>query len=203
VPPFLKVRRAKAGTAGERLLYFTVVFLLMLAFPLGSIGAEYAYFHGAVSLLPLMGKWFVFWSVGIRLFLAGVRQFFQPRFTAEQIFDITSDDALPLGRELGVANFATGVVGMASLGMPVSCCRSLFPPGYFMALRAFFILPRATEPEMRILRWSAISSFFWCLRHMSGLSWPESPACRSRLCIYYYNTSLNGVILLWPTTSLP
>ena len=99
-------------------MYFTVVFLLMLVFPLGSIGAEYAHFHGAVPLLPLMGKWFVFWSVGIRLFLAGVRQFFQPRFTAEQIFGITSDDALPLVRELGAANFATGIVGMASLGVP-------------------------------------------------------------------------------------
>lgn len=90
----------------------------MVGLPLGSIGAEYAYFHGAVSLLPLLGKWFVFWSVGVRLFLAGVRQFFQPRFTAEQIFDIKNDEVLPLMRELGVANFATGIVGMVSLGKP-------------------------------------------------------------------------------------
>lgn len=115
---FLKVRSEKQAPHRGRPLYLIAVFLLMLVFPLGSIGAEYAHFHGAVPLLPLMGKWFVFWSVGIRLFLAGVRQFFQPRFTAEQIFDIKSDDALPLVRELGVANFAIGVVGIASLGMP-------------------------------------------------------------------------------------
>jgi hypothetical protein len=99
-------------------MYFVIVFLLMFGLPLGSVCAEYAYFHGAAPLLPLVGKWFVFWSVGVRLFLAGLRQLFQPRFTADQIFNIKSDDALPLVRELGAANFAAGVVGMASLWTP-------------------------------------------------------------------------------------
>ena len=66
----------------------------------------------------LVGKWFVFWSVGVRLVLGGLRQFFQPRFTSEQIFSIKSDEVLPLVRELGVANFATGVVGIISLAKP-------------------------------------------------------------------------------------
>jgi hypothetical protein len=99
-------------------MYLTTVFLLMLGFPLVSIGVEYGYAHGAVALLPLVGKWFVFWSAGVRLVLAGLRQFFQPRFTSEQIFDIKSDEALPLVRELGVANFATGAVAIASLARP-------------------------------------------------------------------------------------
>jgi hypothetical protein len=99
-------------------MYFITVLLLMLILPAASIGAEYAYFHGAAALLPLIGKWFVFWSAGVRLLLAGLRQFFQPRFTSEQIFNIKSDDVLPLVRELGIANFATGVVGMASLAKP-------------------------------------------------------------------------------------
>jgi len=38
------------------------------------------------SWAMLTGKWFVFWSAGVRLALAGVRQFFQPRFTAKEIF---------------------------------------------------------------------------------------------------------------------
>jgi hypothetical protein len=66
----------------------------------------------------LVGKWFVFWSAGVRLLLAGLRQFLQPRFTAEQIFGYKGDDALPLVQELGVANFATGVVGVVSLARP-------------------------------------------------------------------------------------
>jgi hypothetical protein len=53
-----------------------------------------------------------------RSFLAGLRQFFQPRFTAEEIFDLRGDDRLPLAREPGVANLATGAVGIASLAKP-------------------------------------------------------------------------------------
>jgi hypothetical protein len=97
-------------------MYVLTVILLMLVLPAGSIYLEHL--HGAAPLMLLVGKWFVFWSAGVRLFLAGLRQFFQPRFTSEQIFGIKSDDALPLVRELGIANFATGVVGLASLLQP-------------------------------------------------------------------------------------
>jgi len=90
----------------------------MLVLPVGSIYAEYSYLHSTTPLMLLVGKWFVFWSAGVRLFLAGLRQFFQPRFTAEQILGIKSDEALPLVRELGAANFASGVVGIASLAKP-------------------------------------------------------------------------------------
>ena len=99
-------------------MYLLTVLLLMAVLPIGSIGAEHFFFHPAVPLMLLVGKWFVFWAAGVRLFLAGLRQFFQPRFTAEKIFQIKGDDALPLVRELGVANFATGIVGMASLAKP-------------------------------------------------------------------------------------
>src|SRR5271168_2776206 len=99
-------------------MYFLIVLLFRLVLPVGSIYLEHSYLHSATPRMLLIGKWFVFWSAGVRLFLAGLRQFFQPRFTAEQIFGIKSDDALPLVRELGVANFATGVVGIASLVRP-------------------------------------------------------------------------------------
>jgi hypothetical protein len=99
-------------------MYFVSVVLLTLVLPVASIYADHAYLQTAVPLILLVGKWFVFWSAGVRLVLAGLRQFFQPRFTSEQIFGIKSDDALPIVRELGVANFATGVVGIASLAKP-------------------------------------------------------------------------------------
>ena len=88
----------------------------MLVLPVGAIGVDY--FHTSAPPMLLAGKWFVFWSAGVRLSLAGSRQFFQPRFTAQEIFHIKGEDALPLVRELGVANFATGVVGIASLAKP-------------------------------------------------------------------------------------
>ena len=73
---------------------------------------------GRVSRSFLAGRWFVFWGVGVRLGLAGLRQFFQPGFTAKEIFHIGGDEALPLVRELGVANVATAAVGLLSLVFP-------------------------------------------------------------------------------------
>jgi hypothetical protein len=99
-------------------VYLITVILLMAVFPIASIGAEHFCFHRSIPPMFLIGKWFVFWSAGVRLLLAGLRQFLQPRFTAEQIFHIGSDDVLPIVRELGVANFATGVAGIASLARP-------------------------------------------------------------------------------------
>jgi hypothetical protein len=99
-------------------VYLRTVFLLTVILPIGSIGVEHFFFHHSVPLMLLAGKWFVFWSAGVRLFAAGLRQFFQPRFTTEKIFGIKSDDALPFVRELGIANFATGIIGIASLFKP-------------------------------------------------------------------------------------
>jgi hypothetical protein len=99
-------------------MYFLSVLLLMLVLPAGSIYVEHVYLRSTAPLMSLIGKWFVFWSAGVRLFLAGLRQLFQPRFTSEQIFGIKTDDALPLVRELGIANFGTGVVGIISLAKP-------------------------------------------------------------------------------------
>ena len=99
-------------------MYLVIVLLLMLVLPAGSIYVEHSHLHSTAPTMLLLGKWFVFWSVGVRLVLGGLRQFFQPRFTSEQIFGIKSDDVLPLVRELGVANFATGVVGIISLAKP-------------------------------------------------------------------------------------
>jgi len=93
----------------------------MVVSPVGSIGAEHFFFHRSVPLMLLAGKWFVFWSAGVRLLLAGLTQLFRPQFTTDKIFGIersNSNSALPFVRELGIANFATGVVGIASLAKP-------------------------------------------------------------------------------------
>ncbi len=63
----------------------------------------------------IVGKWLVFWMVGVRLLLAGLRQVFQPRYTAEQILGVKDPDAALIVRELGVANIAMGSVAAASL----------------------------------------------------------------------------------------
>ena len=98
-------------------MYIAVVVLTMLLLPAASVGVEHAV-HPAAGLVFLAGRWFVFWGVGVRLGLAGLRQSLQPTFTARQIFHMSTDEALPVIRELGVANLATALVGLLSLTAP-------------------------------------------------------------------------------------
>jgi hypothetical protein len=99
-------------------MYAVMVLLSMVVLPILSIGNEHYILHSPAPLMLLVGKWFVFWSAGIRTCGAGLRQLFQPRFTVEEILGIPSDDALPFVRELGIANFATGTVGVLSIWQP-------------------------------------------------------------------------------------
>lgn len=89
--------------------------MLLLIFPLASIAAEAIRFGHSIIDLALIGKWFVFWAVGVRLFLAGVRQVLQPSFTAVEIFEIHEPKALAIVRELGFANVSMGLLGLCSL----------------------------------------------------------------------------------------
>ena len=114
--------------------YPIIIFLLLFALPLGSILVEHSFLHSTASLLLLAGKWFVFWPVGIRLFLAGLRQYFQPRFTAEQIFDIKSNEALPIVQELGLANLSMGLLGIISVMVPAFVLSAAIVGGLFYGL---------------------------------------------------------------------
>src|SRR3569623_2132907 len=98
-------------------MYFAVIALTMLVLPLGSIAVEHA-LHPDISTMTLVGRWFVFWGVGVRLGLAGVRQSLQPAFTAKEIFKMAGDEAFPVVRELGFANISMAVIALASVGIP-------------------------------------------------------------------------------------
>jgi hypothetical protein len=95
-------------------MYFLMISLLMLVLPLASIINE----AGLRPDLAVAGKWFVFWMVGARLFAAGARQILQPRYTAETILGIKGDANLVVVRELGFANLALGIGGIATLAAP-------------------------------------------------------------------------------------
>jgi hypothetical protein len=96
-------------------MYFVIVILLLLVLPLMSMAAQAVLSHHTLSILFLAGRWFTFWAVGVRLFLAGVRQVMQPRFTAEEIFEIHDLKALAIVRELGFANLSMGFLGLCSV----------------------------------------------------------------------------------------
>jgi hypothetical protein len=99
-------------------MYFLIVAALMLGLPVASIVVETMLTDHGVLTMTVIGRWFVFWSVGVRLLMAGLRQIFQPRYTAETILGIKSSDSLLVVRELGIANTAIGSIGMGSLFFP-------------------------------------------------------------------------------------
>jgi hypothetical protein len=96
-------------------MYFALVTLLLLVLPVASIIAEEMLSASTVDLVFLIGKWFVFWSVGVRLFVAGVRQVAGPRFTAEEIFAIRDPGSFAIVREVGFANLSMGILGICSV----------------------------------------------------------------------------------------
>jgi|SRR5580693_1185401 hypothetical protein len=96
-------------------MYFAVVILLLLIIPVASVAIETTLSNHAASLIFLIGKWFVFWAAGVRLFIAGVRQVLQPKFTAEEIFEIHDSASFPIVRELGFANLSMGVLATCSI----------------------------------------------------------------------------------------
>jgi len=95
-------------------VYLASIVLLMLVGPAVSVAAE-ALLAPEATLWALVGKWFVFWLVGVRLFIAGLRQTLQPQYTAETIFEIADPGARGLVREIGFGNLAIGTLGLSTI----------------------------------------------------------------------------------------
>jgi hypothetical protein len=98
--------------------YLLAVLFLMGLAPLLSIGTEALITRANDPTWMLIGKWFIFWAVGVRLFTAGIRQVVNPGFTAQQIFKIKGSKVHKLVRELGFANLCLGSIGIISLFLP-------------------------------------------------------------------------------------
>jgi hypothetical protein len=96
-------------------MYLAMIILLMGVFPALSVLVEFCILHSSADLLWLIGKWFVFWGVGVRLMLAGLRQIANPTFTADVIFGVKEKAALTIVQELGFANLSIGLLGVLVL----------------------------------------------------------------------------------------
>lgn len=99
-------------------MYLVSVVLLLLVLPSVSVVAEALLAPGGAALMMLIGKWFTFWAVGVRLFAAGVSQNLRPEFTAESIFGLEDASALGIVREVGFGNLAMGTLGLLTLLEP-------------------------------------------------------------------------------------
>ena len=115
-------------------MYYAVVLLLMLIFPLGSIFAELHIFQSQTDILFLVGKWFVFWAVGIRLLTAGLRQILQPEFTAKEIFGLQHAESTQIVQELGFSNLCVGVLGAITIFNPAWIMPAVITGGLFFGM---------------------------------------------------------------------
>ena len=128
-------------------VYLFIILSLMLIFPVISIAVDYQY-HPELGLIVFIGKWFVFWAVGIRLLLAGIRQAAKPAFTLEQIFHIDNKESEVIVRELGFANICFGITGIISIFMPDWRPIAGFIGGLYMGIAGVYhIIKKPVSPN--------------------------------------------------------
>lgn len=120
IPPIEAVhheRRPSESWSKGDAMYIAILALTMFILPIGSVLLALGS-NPNTALIDLLGLWFVFWAVGVRLGIAGVRQILHPEFTARDIFKLEGDGPLVIVRELGFANFAIGIVALLTLLFP-------------------------------------------------------------------------------------
>jgi len=127
-------------------LYLISVLLFMLVLPVVSTTIDLE-IHGLLLNWPLAGKWLIFWAIGVRLFIAGIRQATKPAFTAQQIFRISGSESFPVIRELGFANICMGLIAMLSLFQPAWRMPAAASGGLYFGLAG--LLHVFKKPESR------------------------------------------------------
>jgi hypothetical protein len=114
-------------------MYYLMLVTLMLILPVGSVAVE-AMMAAGVDSVSVVAKWFVFWSVGVRLIVAGLRQIINPAFTAKDIFQIDDTAATKIVLELGFATSCIGLVGVLSLWFQAWVWASAISGGLYLGL---------------------------------------------------------------------
>lgn len=137
-------------------MYYLMIVLLMGVLPIASVLIEQAVGHG--DWIALIGRWFVFWAGGIRLLLAGVRQIANPAFTARTIFEIDDAGASKVVVELGFANFAMGLVSVASIVRPDWVLPAAIVTGLYYGLAG--VRHIANTGRNRIETWATLSDLW-------------------------------------------
>jgi hypothetical protein len=110
-------------------LYLYYVIAVMLVLPVACIVLERSRTEKAGELWETIGKWFVFWALGVRCLTAGISQSLHPGFTASLLQ--VPESSFVVIRELGFANTCMGLTGVISLfasgwRRPAGFCAGLF-----------------------------------------------------------------------------
>ncbi len=134
--------------------YIVVVSVLTFIFPLICIIGQIIIDSDIPFSLDLIGKWFIFSAVGLRLFIAGIKQITDPAFTAREIFHLHNPESFAIVRELGFANLCFGLVGIVSLFLPQWRVVSAFGSGLYYGiagLQHFLKKPVGTNEKFALV----------------------------------------------------
>jgi hypothetical protein len=113
-------------------MYIVVVLLQTLVLPLVCGGIHLVVAGG--NALVVLGIWWAFWGVGTRLLVAGISQIMNPGRTAKGILGAKDPAAEQVVQELGYANLAMGVVGLATAFAPGWGIVGSLPGAVFLGL---------------------------------------------------------------------
>lgn len=127
-------KQTEKNHSGANMQYIIVVSILTFVLPAICTVGQTLISKDTIFSFELFGKWFIFSAVGLRLFLAGIKQATNPAFTAEEIFHIDNPDIFPILRELGFANLCFGLVGLVSVFMPQWRVVSAFASGLYFGI---------------------------------------------------------------------
>lgn len=125
---------ANKNTSDLNTPYVVIVSMLTFGLPIICSLVEILVYEQTVFSFDLFCKWFIFSAVGLRLFLAGIKQITNPAFTAKEIFHIDDMGSLAIVRELGFANLCFGLIGLISLVEPSWRIVSAFGSGLYYGL---------------------------------------------------------------------
>jgi hypothetical protein len=125
-------------------MFYAAVALFMFVCPAASVVIDLA--NGTdESTVAVVGMWFVFWAVGVRLLTAGARQVIKPALTSEGILGIPGRSAWQLVRELGFANLSLGLIGVSSLWRDDWRAPAALAGGLFLLLAGLEHVPKKTR----------------------------------------------------------
>jgi hypothetical protein len=145
--------------------YIIIVTALTFILPILGFAIEHVVVFTPLTF-ELFGKWFIFSAVGLRLFLAGIRQSTNPAFTAKEIFHIQSENSFPIVRELGFANLCFGLVGIISLFKPDWRLVSSFASGlYYGIAGAQHLVKKPVGVNERFALWTDMLIFVFLLAY--------------------------------------
>ena len=125
---------ANNNSFGINAKYIIVVSILTFILPLLCSVGQILIDKDTLFSVGLIGKWFIFSAVGLRLFIAGIKQTTDPAFTAKEIFHLDNPESFPIVRELGFANLCFGLVGIISLFLPQWRVVSAFGSGLYYGI---------------------------------------------------------------------